>query len=121
MDTKISLPDLCIVKEHDAAGGKFGKPCLYIMAHSVISMQAVHMEQIDRTIGKARSGGIKGRLKKPRKIAVKWVVVIAELFQNRRVVATRLAVSGPRIHGRASDGDFQLRGRLAKSAIGITH
>src|SRR5208283_5154206 len=96
--TKILVAWADIVQEHKAAGLHFRQPVAKIVRHGIVSMQSVDMEKTDRSICELGQRIVKASPQQIRKLPIKAVVILADLFKNFFAVMAGMLIPEPVVY-----------------------
>src|SRR5215813_3473758 len=117
-DTEATLANVGVVQDHDGVRGKLWLPREEIVAHSLIAMEAVNVEKVDRSVLKMRQRVVEGRANEAGKRAVARIMEGREIAIDLLGIEASVLIAFPRVDGKAGGGQVQGFHRLAHSRIG---
>ena len=107
----------CVMKQHNAPGGHLGQPCLEVVPHCLVGMQAVNVQQIHAAIGKAWQRIVECHAQKRGELRIVRVMGFLQTFIDAVVIHASVSISFPCIHGERTRGQLVVPYGLAERQI----
>src|SRR5271165_2754148 len=119
-NSEVGMPDGDVVQQDNTTGFHLGKPRPKIMTGSLIRVQAVYMEKVDRVIVKLQHGIVKASSKKIREGLMVRFVVLAYIFVDLFAVPPSMFFTKPVVYSVTEATQAVLCDTLAEAKIRFT-
>src|SRR4029078_1776460 len=116
-DTEISFANIDVVEEHHAAVAQLRQPCLEVVAHSVVGVESIDVQGVDRLVGKVGQRFVECRSNQPGEAAEMTIVKRRPLGEDLIAVKAGMLIALPGIDRVAGSIDAECLDRLGKCAV----
>ena len=117
VDAEAPFADVCVVQQHDSPARELRLPSLEVVPHRLVRVEAVDVEQVDRSVLEVADRFVEGRPDQARERGVMPVVVCREPLEDLLAVEACVLVTLASVDRVARRGDPKPRHRLAQGEI----
>ena len=108
------------MKQDDSVLGELGTPSLKVVPDSVVSVKAIYVQEVNRTVGEMSHCFIKRRSYETRESGVTFIVIGGKLGEYGIDVDASMVVTFPCIDGVALGRQLECFDYLAERKVGVS-